>query len=1172
MNGGACASASLSAARAGFDARVVPRAGPRKTRHVGENGATRRSRRTVFSNRAAGLVVAPRRRAGRGSARALPRDDGGVTTAPEERADEPADAPEDATDGDGWWAWTKRWALWESSEEEDAVESPAARSVDDAASTATAPAGEPEGEAAFFERVPLPPWLRVQVDRVLAPREDERTSEDARPRPSPARPSSPSSTTTTSARTTRPSPPSGAADISDDSMMEAFAEALDGGALVGDATVNRSGELAATATEAAIEKLSSALAAVEARERAAAAARAAEAASDDLSRKAAAAAAAAGSGSNDSRDGSAEADVRSAELADALSTARRRAEEAREAAAALAAAVDEVARARGALDDESASEATGARARRAISAAGERLRDAASASRAAAAAAGASFLRVAAAETDAETETEMSDSSAAELDPGAFAAKTWEEWTAAVELSDTFSRIAEWSARRTQAIFGAKEETTAEEAETFGAEPSPSSKLASSPGSSSSSFADVSKSGRSGSSAFSSTKKKPSETPSAAEIGKMIKPALLRVVAQSLEPSSPEDLRAARVACGLAAWIYYLPTAQRSLPRFGLRVLVSSLDHPSKIKNANADAASSNAGSSNASSSSNPNRSNAGDAEQERAAARRAMAAADAAIEELTRASSLSERGVVGGSIEAAREAARLAEAVARQLEAMRDDAGDATDDRSDTAARTKNDLDDATPSSSSSSSSFPSTNNVVARGGSSTRSSSSTNGSSSLPVNYCVAADDVTGELWVVIEGSTSLASWQTNLTFQPVTFEDPSLDVRVHRGSYDAARLIYDDIRAAVAEHVKAFGRRARIHVTGHSIGGSLAMLLALMLVLRKDAPREAMADVWTFGAPYVLCGGDALLARMGLPRRFVRGVAMGKDIVPRSFSCYYPAWARKALEIAPGSLKVDLGRQASFLEEEMFYSPMGDMYLLQAMHGSAHPLLPPGPGLYALGGEGMYEMLVRRVKADADADAEDDAAEEDWMVKRGARGWGEMTGEDSSDEEEDHRHRTTSDGRDGSGRDGSGSGRGGREPSPDVLSSSSFEPSSSSSRRLNRLACLTQSDAALTAGLILGSVDSRALLSENSDGIASLLQERGRDAARRVVLNTPHPLTVLSDPRAYGNQGSISRHHNPFNYLRALGKTRRVWEGGSQPWQNDFAEALKSDSRSGGGSAPR
>ena len=52
---------------------------------------------------------------------------------------------------------------------------------------------------------------------------------------------------------------------------------------------------------------------------------------------------------------------------------------------------------------------------------------------------------------------------------------------------------------------------------------------------------------------------------------------------------------------------------------------------------------------------------------------------------------------------------------------------------------------------------------------------------------------------------------------------------------------------------------------------------------------------------------------------------------------------------------------------------------------------------------------------------------------------------------------------------------------------------------------------------------------------DGAVLLLQERGRDAAQRVLLNTPHPLTVLSDPRAYGNNGTISRHHNPFNYLR-------------------------------------
>ena len=76
--------------------------------------------------------------------------------------------------------------------------------------------------------------------------------------------------------------------------------------------------------------------------------------------------------------------------------------------------------------------------------------------------------------------------------------------------------------------------------------------------------------------------------------------------------------------------------------------------------------------------------------------------------------------------------------------------------------------------------------------------------------------------------------------------------------------------------------------------------------VLLVRNVAPKEAFADVWTFGSPYVLCGGDKLLKKLGLPRTFVKSVAMGKDIVPRSFSCYYPWWVRRALEMAPGSLR--------------------------------------------------------------------------------------------------------------------------------------------------------------------------------------------------------------------------------------------------------------------------
>ena len=492
-------------------------------------------------------------------------------------------------------------------------------------------------------------------------------------------------------------------------MMEAFAEALDGGALVGGADGEPLGELAASATEAAIEKLSSALAAVEARERAAAAARAAEAASDDLSRKVAAAAAAGagpnGAGTNAARGGSAEADVRSAELADALATARKRAEEAREAAAALAAAVAEVSRARGALDDESASEATGARAGRAMRAAG----------------------------SDFATRRPRAGRRRRRRARRFYASPRRRRRTrTASSLTRRRSWIPARSPRRrrrsgrgggTQRHFfshrGVEREANARHLRSEGGDHvggrgdvvRGTFVVVSEVG-----FVFVFVRGR----VDEEEKLRVAERGGDWQDDQTRAPSRGGAVAGAL---LPEDLRAARVACGLAAWIYYLPTAHRSLPRFGLRMLVSSLNRRQR-QTTPTRTRSSSASPSNASSSTNPNPSNAGDAEQERAAARRAMAAADAAIEELTRASSLSERGAVGGSIEAAREAARLAEAVARQLEAMRDDAGDATDDRSDTGAREEiaaAGSDGANPSFSSPSSAADagsgsdSTNNVVA-------------------------------------------------------------------------------------------------------------------------------------------------------------------------------------------------------------------------------------------------------------------------------------------------------------------------------------------------------------------------------------------------------------------------------------------------------------------------
>lgn len=61
------------------------------------------------------------------------------------------------------------------------------------------------------------------------------------------------------------------------------------------------------------------------------------------------------------------------------------------------------------------------------------------------------------------------------------------------------------------------------------------------------------------------------------------------------------------------------------------------------------------------------------------------------------------------------------------------------------------------------------------------------------------------------------------------------------------------------------------------------------------------------------------------------------------------------------------------------------------------------------------------------------------------------------------------------------------------------------------------------------------------------ASDAAKRGAAAAGRAPLtlsdailafmNTPHPLQTLSEVRAYGPGGSISRFHNPQNYTDAL-----------------------------------
>jgi hypothetical protein len=51
---------------------------------------------------------------------------------------------------------------------------------------------------------------------------------------------------------------------------------------------------------------------------------------------------------------------------------------------------------------------------------------------------------------------------------------------------------------------------------------------------------------------------------------------------------------------------------------------------------------------------------------------------------------------------------------------------------------------------------------------------------------------------------------------------------------------------------------------------------------------------------------------------------------------------------------------------------------------------------------------------------------------------------------------------------------------------------------------------------------------------------LQVTNVRAALSALMDNPHPLDILGDPAAYGNEGAISRYHNPDHYTKSLGGT--------------------------------
>lgn len=117
-----------------------------------------------------------------------------------------------------------------------------------------------------------------------------------------------------------------------------------------------------------------------------------------------------------------------------------------------------------------------------------------------------------------------------------------------------------------------------------------------------------------------------------------------------------------------------------------------------------------------------------------------------------------------------------------------------------------------------------------------------------------------------IAIRGTANINNTLVNLELKLVA--DPRTDIRLHSGFARAARAVYGEL----VPHIK---KDDRIIITGHSLGGAVAMILALYL----EMDGFDLERVVTFGQPKVTnLSGSAKFDRLDITRVVTPG-----DIVP-------------------------------------------------------------------------------------------------------------------------------------------------------------------------------------------------------------------------------------------------------------------------------------------------
>jgi len=131
-----------------------------------------------------------------------------------------------------------------------------------------------------------------------------------------------------------------------------------------------------------------------------------------------------------------------------------------------------------------------------------------------------------------------------------------------------------------------------------------------------------------------------------------------------------------------------------------------------------------------------------------------------------------------------------------------------------------------------------------------------------------------------VAFRGTDSPRDWVGNVIqsrLEPLRSVPDPADLRAHGGFQDAADSVYSEVLATVAR--RSEGGKLPVWVTGHSLGGALAALVALRL--NYHLAGRARVTVYSFSAPKI--GNHPFPDRMAARVPVFFRLTYGRDVVP-------------------------------------------------------------------------------------------------------------------------------------------------------------------------------------------------------------------------------------------------------------------------------------------------